>query len=208
MRTLRFINNSIKMKSSNFLRKWFFFLVLGKQSLAELRDRIYCSTDQLMQKKKKNNTDVVDYNEFIFDWLKNSKKEALEKWDWILSGPLQAKQKALFGDTKTSHLPDFRAVDMHKICFCDLSCRLGVRLIHPEDEQNRADYTVFMFQTKDRFEKCYFCKIYSVTKVTVEDKWAQENPCYFCDNFYYLVHYNEDGSLLYDDYTIYDYHHD
>ncbi|MCL7029942.1 hypothetical protein MKW94_008234 [Papaver nudicaule] len=267
MRTLRFVNSSVKMKSSNTREhvaissqevvlcveiyhcikkrvKTQEFLVLGKQTLAELRDRIYCSTDQLMQKEKQydpsgyfliedvfcndlRDPDAVDYSAPIFDWLKNSKKEALEKWDWILSGPLQAKEKALFGDTKTTHLPDFKAVDMHKIRFCDLSCRLGagyiychqgdckhfivlrdMRLIHSEDEQNRAAYPVLMFQLKARFEKCSVCKIYRATKVTVEDKKAQENPSYFCDNCYYLLHYNEDGSLLYDDYIVYDYHHD
>ncbi|MCL7027621.1 hypothetical protein MKW94_001312, partial [Papaver nudicaule] len=77
MRTLRFINSSTKMKSSNTREhvaissqevvlcveiyhsikkrvKTQEFLVLGKQTLAELRDRIYCSTDQLMQKEKQS----------------------------------------------------------------------------------------------------------------------------------------------------------
>ncbi|KAI3990389.1 hypothetical protein MKX01_021324 [Papaver californicum] len=123
------------------------FLVLGKQTLAELRDQIYCSTDQLMQKEKQSDPsgyfliedvfcndlrdpDAVDYSEPIFDWLRNSKKEALEKWDWILSGPSQPKEKALFGDTKTSHLPNFKVVDMHKVRFCDLSFRLGAGYIY------------------------------------------------------------------------------
>lgn len=267
MRTLRFINSSTKMKSSNTREhvavsfqevvlcveiyhsikktiKTQEFLVLGNQTLAELRDQIFCSTDQLMEKEKQSDPsgyfliedvfcndlrdpDAVDYSEPIFDWIRNSKKEALEKWDWILSGPLQPKEKALFGDTKTSHLPNFKAVDMHKVRFCDLSFRLGagyiychqgdckhfmvlrdMRLIHPEDEQNRAAYPVLMFQLKTRFEKCSVCRIYRATKVTVEDKWAPENPSYFCDNCYHLLHYNEDGSLLYEDYAVYDYHHD
>ena len=38
-------------------------------------------------------------------------------------------------------------------------------------------------------------------KVTVDDKWAQTNPCYFCDNCYYLLHY-KDGSLLYSDFCV------
>ncbi|KAI3964932.1 hypothetical protein MKW92_031272 [Papaver armeniacum] len=267
MRTLRFINSSTKMRSSNTdehiavssqevvlcveiyhsIKKHLKtqeFLVLGKQTLAELRDQIYCSTDQLMQKENQSDPsgyfliedvfcndlrdpDAVDYSEPIFDWLRSSEKEALEKWDWILSGPLQLKDKALLGDMKASHLPNFKAVGMHKIRFCDLSLRLGagylychqgnckhlmvlrdMRLIHPEDEQNRAAFPVLIFQLKTRFEKCSVCKIYRATKVTVEDKWAQENPSYFCDNCYHLLHYNEDESLLYDDYAVYDYHHD
>ncbi|OVA19697.1 snRNA-activating protein complex [Macleaya cordata] len=267
MKTLRFITSSTKVKSSSIrehvaisypevvicveiyhnIKHWVKtqeFLVLGRQTLTELRDQIYCLTDQLMQKAEQcdpsgyfliedmfcndlRDPSAVDYSEPIFDWLKNSKGEALEKWEWILSGELQQKQKALFGDTKISHLPHFKAVDMHKIRFCDLEFRLGagyrychqgdckhiivfrdMRLIHPEDVQNRAAYPVLIFQLKSRFQKCSVCKIYRATKVTVDDKWAQENPCYFCDNCYYLLHYTEDGSLLYEEFTVYDYHHE
>lgn len=82
-----------------------------------------------------------------------------------------------------------------------------MRLVHPEDVQNRAAYPIAIFQLKPRVQKCYVCKIYRATKVTVDDKWAQGNPCYFCDNCYYLLHY-KDGSLVYSDFSVYDYLHD
>lgn len=82
-----------------------------------------------------------------------------------------------------------------------------MRLIHPEDVQNQAAYPIVLFQLKPRVQKCSTCKIYRATKVTVDDKWAQDNPCYFCDNCYYLLHY-KDGSLLYNDFSVYDYVHD
>lgn len=80
-----------------------------------------------------------------------------------------------------------------------------MRLIHPEDVQIQAAYPVLTFQLKTRHRKCSVCKIYQATKVTVDDKWAQENPCYFCNSCYYLLHYDEDGKLLYE-FTVFDYH--
>ncbi|BBG99811.1 snRNA-activating protein complex subunit, partial [Prunus dulcis] len=169
---------------------------------------------------------AVDYSEPIFDWLKNSKDEALKKWEWIAAGGLQTKQKAVVGDVTGSQLPHFRAVDMHKTQFCDLKFRLGagylychqgdcrhtivirdMRLIHPQDVQNRAAYPILLFQLKPHIRKCYVCKIFRATQVTIDDKWAQENPCYFCDNCYYLLHY-KDGRLLYDDFSVHEYRHD
>lgn len=82
-----------------------------------------------------------------------------------------------------------------------------MRLVHPEDVQNQAAYPIVVFQLKPRVQKCHVCKIYRATKVTVDDKWAQGNPCYFCDNCYYLLHY-KDGSLVYSDFSVYDYLHD
>ncbi|CBI33274.3 unnamed protein product, partial [Vitis vinifera] len=220
------------------------FLVLGRQTLTELRDNICCATDQVMQKAGKHNPSgyiliedvfcndlrdpsAIDYSKPIFDWLRNSKDDALEKWECIISGDLQQKQKALLGDPTISHLPHFKAVDMHKTRFCDLQFRLGagylychqgdcrhtivirdMRLFHPEDVGDRAAYPILTFQLKSRVQKCCVCKIYRATKVTVDDKWAPENPCYFCDNCYFLLHYSEDGSLLYKEFSVYDYHHE
>ncbi|KAK0597377.1 hypothetical protein LWI29_024664 [Acer saccharum] len=215
------------------------FLVLGLQTLTELRDRIYCLTDQIMQKAGEHDPSgyflieevfyndmrdpfAIDYSEPVFDWLRNSKDEALKKWECIINGELQQKQRVVLGSVSASHLPHFKAIDMHKARFCDLRFRLGagylychqgdckhtivirdMRLIHPEDIYNRAAYPIVMFQIKQRVQKCNVCKIYRATKVTVDDKWAGENPCYFCDYCYSLLHSNDDNDFL-----VYDYLHD
>lgn len=83
-----------------------------------------------------------------------------------------------------------------------------MRFIHPEDVQNRAGYPIVLFQLKFRVQKCNICKIYRATKVTVNDKWALKNPCYFCKDCYFLLHYGKDESLLYSDFSVYDYLHD
>ncbi|XP_030971003.1 snRNA-activating protein complex subunit isoform X3 [Quercus lobata] len=267
MKSLRFTRSATKVKSPSTgeqiavqypevvlsvevyhnSRKWAKtqeFLVLGRQTLTELRDKIYCLTDQMMQKAGQHDPSgyfliedvfcndlrdpsAIDYSEPIFDWLRNSKDEALKKWECIITGELQQKQKAIVGDVTGLRLPHFKAVNMHMTRFCDLKFRLGagylychqgnckhtivirdMRLIHPEDVHNRAGYPIVLFQLKFRVQKCNVCKIYRATKVTVNDKWALKNPCYFCKDCYFLLHYGKDESLLYSDFSVYDYLHD
>uniref|UniRef100_A0A803QIS3 snRNA-activating protein complex subunit n=1 Tax=Cannabis sativa TaxID=3483 RepID=A0A803QIS3_CANSA len=219
------------------------FLVVGQQALTELRDKIYCVTDHVMQKAGQYDPSgyfliedvfcndlrdpfAIDYSEPVFDWLRNNEEEVNKKWDCIITGELQQKQKAVIGNVTVSQLPHFKAVDMQKTRFCDLKFRVGngylychqgdckhtivirdMRLLHQEDVQNQAAYPIVIFQLKPRVQKCFVCNIYRATKVTADDKWAQGNPCYFCENCYYLLHY-KDGSLMYSDFSVYDYLHD
>ncbi|KAM3321470.1 snRNA-activating protein complex subunit isoform X1 [Capsicum chacoense] len=216
------------------------FLVLGLQFLTELRDKIYCITDEIMKKTGKSDPsgfflveDVFcndfrhpsasDYSKPILDWLQDSRSEVLEKWESITSAELPRKQKALLGNKIGPQLPHFKATEMQKTRFCDIRFRLGagylychqgdckhqfvirdMRFIHPEDVQNRAAYPLITFQPKLRFQKCSVCKIFKAVKVTVDDRWAAENPCYFCEICYYMLHY-VNRSLLYDDFSVYEY---
>ncbi|KAF9604669.1 hypothetical protein IFM89_009105 [Coptis chinensis] len=104
--------------------------VLGSQMLSEWRDQIYCLTDHSgyfviedVFCNDKRDPSAIDYSDPIFEWLRKS------KWECILSGELQQKQRALLGHATTPHLPQFKAVDMHKIRFCDLSFRVAIREI-------------------------------------------------------------------------------
>ncbi|CAH9068632.1 unnamed protein product [Cuscuta europaea] len=218
------------------------FVVLGQQFLTEIRDKIYCITDEIMSRAGKNDPSgyfliedvfcndlrdphATDYSRPILDWVENS-EEAAAKWECINSGELPQKQKSLLGKDAVIPLPRFKAYEMQNVRFCDLTFRVGagyiychqgdckhlmvirdMRLIHPEDVQNQAAYPLVTFQLKKRLHKCSVCKIFKAEKVTVDDKWAGENPCYFCDLCYYMLHY-VDGSLLYDDFTVYDCLHD
>jgi len=72
---------------------------------------------------------AIDLTRPIFDWLQNS-EEAQEKWEYIINGELQKKQKAVLGEASVSHLPRFASVEMHKIRFCDISFQLGARYLY------------------------------------------------------------------------------
>ncbi|XP_022142620.1 snRNA-activating protein complex subunit [Momordica charantia] len=219
------------------------FLAHGRQTLAELKDKLYCLTDKLMVKAGQQDSSgyfliedvfcndlrdpsAVDYSKPVFDWLRNSEDEARKKWECIIMGESQQKN-TVAGEVSVSHVPHFRSVSMNKIRFCDLKFRLGagylychqgnckhtivirdMRLIHPEDVHDRAAYPILTFQLRTRVQKCDACNIYRAKKVTLDDKWAQENPCYFCEDCYFLLHYSKEGNLLYNDFVVYDYLHD
>ncbi|CAN8290982.1 unnamed protein product [Cochlearia groenlandica] len=227
------IFNSRKVKTQELL-------VLGRQLLTELKDKIHCVTDHVMEKAGKydpsgyfliedifhndlRKPSATDYSKPILDWLWNSKDEADKKWECILTGELQQKQKALLvGEAKAMGLPRFGSVDMQITRFCDLRFRLGasylychqgdckhmivirdMRLAHPEDVQNRAAYPRLMFQHKVRVQKCGVCKIHRASKVALDDKWAKENVCYFCDTCFGLLH--DEGGSLACDVSVFDY---
>lgn len=158
----------------------------------------------------------VDYSEPILDWLDKSKADALEKWKTLIKQPQEKQQ-----------LPRFQSVQMQNSRFCDMNFKLGagyiychqgdckhmivirdIRLIHLDDVQNQAAYPLVTYKMKSRSAKCSVCKIYQARKITVEDKWVPFNPCYFCDICYYMLHYAKDGSLLYNEFSVYDYVHD
>ncbi|CAA7402064.1 unnamed protein product [Spirodela intermedia] len=214
-------------------------LVLGSQRLTALRDNIYCSTDHLMQASGVSDPSgyfliedlflndlrgpgAIDYSKPILEWLVNQKKEAKDKWEWIVSSEVK-KHKSLLENLTSSDLPQFKAVDMDKTCFCDLRFRFGsgylychqgncwhlivirdMRLVHADDEQNELSYPLATYRIRTRRSKCSVCNIKPSAMATVNDRWAARNPCFFCKDCYYLLHYSEDGSLLYDNFSVYD----
>ena len=60
------------------------------------------------------NSSAIDYSKPICDWLRNSTYDALKKWESIVTGELQQKQRAILGSVEPSRLPHFKDVDMHK----------------------------------------------------------------------------------------------
>nr|XP_025618682.1 snRNA-activating protein complex subunit isoform X2 [Arachis hypogaea] len=83
-----------------------------------------------------------------------------------------------------------------------------MRLFHTDDVHNRTVYPIVTFQLKMVFKKCSACKIFRATKVTADDKWTPQNPCYFCDGCFSLLHFNDDGLPYYNSFLEYDYNHD
>ncbi|XP_054820047.1 snRNA-activating protein complex subunit-like [Prosopis cineraria] len=122
-------------------------LVIGGQTLTALRDKIFCSMDQVMQKAGQHDPSgyfliedvfyvdmrdpsAIDYTLPIFDWLRNSKEEAQKKWDCIITGELRQKQKAIMGEASVSELPHLTSVNMQNIRFCDIRFRLGAGFLY------------------------------------------------------------------------------
>lgn len=73
---------------------------------------------------------AIDYSLPIFNWLKNFKTEAIEKWEFIMSGELKKMQKELLGGADMSNLPSFKCMHMQKTRFSDLHFRLGAGYLY------------------------------------------------------------------------------
>ena len=41
--------------------------------------------------------------------------------------------------------------------------------------------------------------------MTYGDRLAAENPAFFCEQCYDVFHYDSNGQILYDDFTVFDY---
>lgn len=102
---------------------------------------------------------AIDYSEPIFDWLRNSKDEALKKWECIITGELQQKQKAIVGDVTGLRLPHFKAVNMHMTRFCDLKFRLGAGYLYC----HQVPFSVATFHDFEKEETfCVLCAFPSI----------------------------------------------
>lgn len=73
---------------------------------------------------------AINYSEPIIQWLMNSKQEAQQKWDYILSDGLLQKQKAIVGNITSSKLPYYSTKEMQHTRFCDLKFRLGAGYLY------------------------------------------------------------------------------
>lgn len=78
----------------------------------------------------------------------------------------------------------------HLIMFTD------VAMLHPDDCQDANQYPLLIFQARARRRVCGICAIYTATWVTRHDELAAEDPAFYCDSCFKLLHYAEDGSKL------------
>lgn len=76
---------------------------------------------------------------------------------------------------------------------------------HDGDVQNAVAYPLRPFQGKTRRRKCRVCEMYPAVYVTYGDKLASDNPFFWCEECYRPMHYRADGTLLYDDFQVYEY---
>jgi len=193
------------------------YLVVGCQPLTFLRDRLYCLSDHILDGQDYPSgfffIEGVFYNDMRDPNAKDYSKPVI---DWI-NKP----------QNKSPYCGIVSAKNMHTESFNDLNLRIGkqylythqgdcehfivfnqVRLITKQDKQNVNDYPVHIFQSKVRRRKCVLCSNYTASYVTYGDKMAPQNPCFYCEQCYRLVHYLEDGNLLYSDYSVYPYYHE
>ncbi|XP_036095101.1 snRNA-activating protein complex subunit 3 isoform X3 [Rousettus aegyptiacus] len=192
-------------------------LVLGSQKLTELRDSICCVSDLQIggefsstpdQAPEHISKDIYKSAFFYFEGTFYNDKRYPECRD--LSRTIiewSESHDRGYGKFQTAKMEDFTFNDLHiKLGFPYLYCHQGdcehvvvitdIRLVHRDD---CLDRTLYPLLTKKHWlwtRKCFVCKMYTARWVTNNDSFAPEDPCFFCDVCFRMLHYDSEGNKL------------
>ncbi|KAM6227656.1 snRNA-activating protein complex subunit 3 isoform 2-T2 [Spheniscus humboldti] len=112
-----------------------------------------------------------------------------------------------YGNLQSVKMEDYTFNDLSlKIGFPYLFCHQGncehiiiitdIRLIHHDDCLDRKLYPLLIKKHWLCTRKCFVCKMYTARWVTNKDSLAPEDPCFFCDVCFRMLHYDVEGNKL------------
>ncbi|XP_053558556.1 snRNA-activating protein complex subunit 3 isoform X2 [Bombina bombina] len=192
-------------------------LVLGSQKLTELKDAINCVSDLQIGGEFSSNPDLapehiskdifksaffyfegVFYNDMRYQECRDLSRNIIE---WA-----ESRDRG-YGKFQTANMDDHTFNDLRiKIGFPYLYCHQGdcehiitvtdIRLIHYEDCLDRTAYPLQIKRHWFWTRKCSVCKLYTARWVTNEDSLAPDDPCFFCDVCFKMLHYDAEGNKL------------
>jgi len=192
-------------------------LILGHQTLAQLKDAFYCIQDRMLVGPTVRNS-YIHIEDTFYDDTRHSGYTRLSSpiVDWI-----KCKKRHI-----DPGLCRFTQRNMSETRIQELAIRLGshyeylhqgncshtlvfeqIRILTPDDIQNEFAYPWKKFQQVNRRQKCGVCDIFPSKWVTYGDRLTTQNPFFFCNKCYYKLHYDENGDLLSTDYRVFDYEH-
>ncbi|XP_054979864.1 snRNA-activating protein complex subunit 3 isoform X2 [Sorex araneus] len=166
-------------------------LVLGSQKLTELRDSICCVSDLQIGGEFSSTPDQAP--EHI------SKVRTIIEWS-------ESHDRG-YGKFQTAKMEEFTFNDLYiKLGFPYLYCHQGdcehvvvitdIRLAHHDDCLDRTLYPLLIKKHWLWTRKCFVCKMYTARWVTNNDSFAPEDPCFFCDVCFRMLHYDSEGNKL------------
>ncbi|CAI6003522.1 unnamed protein product [Closterium sp. NIES-64] len=83
-----------------------------------------------------------------------------------------------------------------------------IRLLHPLDALNASEYPLLSHEPRCYLRRCSVCDVNASTRVVYHDKLLAVDPSFLCEQCYHLLHYDEEGNLLYSDFQVYNYYHE
>ncbi|XP_017693408.1 PREDICTED: snRNA-activating protein complex subunit 3 [Lepidothrix coronata] len=192
-------------------------LVLGSQKLTELRDSISCVSDlqiggefssQPDQAPEHISKDLYKSAFFYFEGIFYNDRRYPECRD--LSRTViewSESHDRGYGNLQSVKMEDYVFNDVSlKIGFPYLFCHQGncehiiiitdIRLIHHDDCLDRNLYPLLIKKHWLCTRKCFVCKMYTARWVTNRDSLAPEDPCFFCDVCFRMLHYDAEGNKL------------
>eukprot|EP00301_Raphidiophrys_heterophryoidea_P012303 c18738_g1_i1.p1 GENE.c18738_g1_i1~~c18738_g1_i1.p1 ORF type:complete len:342 (-),score=67.44 c18738_g1_i1:167-1192(-) len=184
------------------------FLIVGTQTLANIRDRIYCLEDIILCGPETPSAYFLIEGTFYSDTREAKAIDYSEEIAKLFPGVFQQKLM------QTTRMVDLNIVIGRQYLFCHQGNHEhwivfnSVRFPGATDEKNLQKYPIHMFQSKPRLRKCCTCLTHVAKFVCYDDRLAVETPCFFCDKCYSLLHYDTEGHLLYSDFKVFPYFHD
>ncbi|XP_072848193.1 snRNA-activating protein complex subunit 3 [Pogona vitticeps] len=192
-------------------------LVLGSQKLTELRDAISCVSDLQIGGEFSSHPDQAPENIskdlyksafFYFEGIFYDDRRYPECRD-LSSTIIEWAESRDRGYTnlQSTKMEDYTFNDLNvKIGFPYLYCHQGdcehiviitdIRLIHRDDCLDRGLYPLLTKKHWLWTKKCFVCKMYTARWVTNEDSLAPQDPSFFCDVCFQMLHYDTDGNKL------------
>ncbi|XP_053788290.1 snRNA-activating protein complex subunit 3 isoform X1 [Vidua chalybeata] len=192
-------------------------LVLGSQKLTELRDSISCVSDlqiggefscQPDQAPEHISKDLYKSAFFYFEGIFYNDKRYPECRDL-------SRIIIEWSESHDRGYENLQSVKMEDYVFNDLSLKIGfpylychqgncehiiiitdIRLIHHDDCLDRNLYPLLVKKHWLCTRKCFVCKMYTARWVTNRDSLAPEDPCFFCDVCFRMLHYDAEGNKL------------
>ncbi|OCU01013.1 snRNA-activating protein complex subunit 3 [Xenopus laevis] len=192
-------------------------LVLGSQKLTELRDAINCVSDLQIGGEFSNNPDLAPEN-----ICKDLYKSAFFHFEGVFYNDMRDPQcrdisrtTIEWAESRDRGYEKFQSAKMEDYTFNDLRLKIGypylychqgdcehvitvtdIRLIHHEDCLDRTLYPLLKKRHWFWTRKCSVCLMYTARWVTVNDSLAPDDPCFFCDVCFKMLHYDTDGNKL------------
>ncbi|XP_003216487.3 snRNA-activating protein complex subunit 3 isoform X1 [Anolis carolinensis] len=207
----------IIFKKHNLQKPYQTVLVLGNQNLTELRDSISCVSDlqiggefskQPDQAPENISKDLYKSAFFYFEGVFYDDRRHPECRD--LSSTIiewaESRNRG-YANLQSVKMEDYTFKDLNiKVGFPYLYCHQGdcehiviitdIRLIHRDDCLDRSLYPLLTRKHWLWSKKCFVCKMYTARWVTNEDSLAPQDPCFFCDVCFQMLHYDEQGNKL------------
>ena len=206
--------------------------ILGHQSLAQLKDIIYCVNDLIESENPRNNESFFFINDvFYIDTrpvaLANPHNDVRNRVNTLRTWLLRKKpdEDATGGQFAIVSMENTRLDTLNLSCYskylykhegiCEHTLQVSdVRYNHPvvDVANQRAagaaiTYPYTRYRKIYKKRKCSACESFSATKIVFGDRLAPSSPVYYCATCYYNLHYVNE-TILYDDFKVFPYIHD
>ncbi|XP_066472758.1 snRNA-activating protein complex subunit 3 [Tiliqua scincoides] len=192
-------------------------LVLGSQKLTTVRDSISCVSDLQIGGEFSNHPDQAPehiskdlyksaffyFEGTFYDDTRHSECRDLSRTiiEWA-----ESRDRG-YANLQAVRMEDYTFNDLNiKIGFPYLYCHQGdcehlviitdIRLIHRDDCLDRSFYPLLTKKHWLWTKKCFVCKMYTARWVTNNDSLAPQDPSFFCDVCFQMLHYDAEGNQL------------